>query len=44
MVRKAGIAIKDKKRLYPLAVANRGNMLSKGFIIKTTVPIKITIQ
>ena len=43
MVRKAGIAIKDKKRLYPLVVANGGDILGKRFIIKTTVLIKITI-
>ena len=44
MVREAGIAIEDKKRLYPLVIANGGDILSKGFIIKTTVPIKIVIQ
>ena len=43
MVRKAGIAIEDKKRLYPLIIANKGDILGKGFIIKTTVPTKITI-
>ena len=43
MVRKAGIAIENKKRLYPLIIANGRDILSKGFIIKTTILIKITI-
>ena len=43
MVRKARIVTEDKKRLYPLVVANEGDMPGKGFIIKTTVPIKIII-
>ena len=43
MVRKAKIIIKDKRRLYPLIVANGGDILGKGFITKTTILIKIII-
>ena len=43
IIRRARIVIEDKKQLYPLVIVNRGDILGKGFIIKTTVPIKITI-